>query len=214
MGRIRHITVVVLLLLLAGASAYALDSDLSQRFEAAVQRRDFNGMRTIVEKNLDQVLDEIEALVKEALMPDTSKEDYEGNFYVAERMASVYKDVTGDIEPLKNVKRKFFESKLHSPVESTPKDGVHIVEALSTEKVKNIFRPDNIIIKKGETVRWVNNDTVGHVIGSVPLIGITGIFSPEIQPGDQWEYTFNKPGEYYYICFIHRVMYGKITVTE
>ncbi len=209
-----RIWLMIIILLFAGASAHALDPRIAQDFERAVDRGDLNGMRRIVEENLNDIPPVIEALVEEALLPGTSKEDREASFYVAERMASEYKEVTGDFGFLKKVKRASFESQLHSPVRSTPEDGVHTVEAMSTEEVKNIFRPDNIVIKKGETVRWVNNDTVSHLLASMPVIGMKGLFSPSINPGEEWAYTFEEPGEYYYICFIHKLMHGKVTVTE
>ena len=35
-----------------------------------------------------------------------------------------------------------------------------------------------------------------------------------IEPGQSWDHTFHSPGEYYYVCFSHKVMYGKIVVKE
>lgn len=92
--------------------------------------------------------------------------------------------------------------------------GVYIIQGTSSEAARSIFLPDVIIIKKGGTVRWVNNDKTAHLVASVPVIGEGGIFSPEIGDGESWEYRLNKPGEYYYICFIHKVMYGKVIVED
>jgi hypothetical protein len=100
---------------------------------------------------------------------------------MVEVMASIYKDLFGDIEFFKWAKKNIFEAWLTKPVRSVPQGGVHIVDIpKATETVRDKFRPDNIIIGKGDT----------------------------------WEYTFNEPGEYFYICFIHRAMIGKITVVE
>jgi plastocyanin len=35
-----------------------------------------------------------------------------------------------------------------------------------------------------------------------------------IEPGRSWEHTFHSPGEYYHVCFSHKLMYGKIVVKE
>lgn len=87
---------------------------------------------------------------------------------------------------------------------STDKDG----------KIRNVFSPDNVIIKQGEKVRWVNEDKYKHLFASTMqfLGGMGGISSPDVEPGESWEYKFEKPGEYFYMCFIHRGMLGKVTV--
>ena len=91
---------------------------------------------------------------------------------------------------------------------------------ISVQNVSKSFGPVKAIqnisfqIKKGEVVRWVNNDNVAHLLASMHVIGEQGIFSPRVAPGNSWEYRFDKAGEYYYICFIHKVMYGKVTVVE
>lgn len=191
------------------------ESELTKQFIDALDQKDSAKLASIVKDNKDKIPGEIKAIIAEAALPETTKDDRESKFYLAEIMARTYKDSTGDIEPLKDVKRKNFESRLTQPVRSAPTNGVHTVEfPKATETAKNIFKPDNIIIKKGESVRWVNNDETGHVFSSMPLIGLAGIFTPRIEPGQTWEYKFEKTGDYYYICFIHHGMIGKITVEE
>lgn len=130
-------------------------------------------------------------------------------------MAMAYKDATGDTALLLEVKKRSFDSRLSEPVRSTPEKGVHIVDIpRAGADSKDIFRPDNIIIKKGETVRWVNNDGIDHVFSSMPLIGKGGISVPGIKPGGSWEFVFKETGEYYYICYIHKGMIGKVAVEE
>ena len=79
---------------------------------------------------------------------------------------------------------------------------------------KNIFKPDNITIKRGESVRWVNTGETEHILASMPLISVPGLFSPKVEAGQSWDYKFEKTGEYYYLCFIHKSMIGKVTVEE
>jgi plastocyanin len=113
------------------------------------------------------------------------------------------------------VKKISFEVRLSPPVVSTSVDGIHIIDMPGvTEEVKNGFNPDNIIIKKGETVRWINSDEIEHIFSSTFFIGKGGISSPSIKPGEGWEYKFENTGEYFYICFIHRSMIGAITVEK
>lgn len=203
------ITVFVL-----SGSAAAANSEVVNRFKRALESKDFNMMTTLVRKNMEKIPSEVDSLMDLAFSPDIAPAERDSMFTVAEFMADEYKKQTDDISLLKGVKVRIFESKLSEPVIADPQNGVYTVDAISTENVKNIFAPGNLVIKKGSTVRWRNNDTVAHLLASVPVIGSGGIFSPTIEPGAGWEYTFDKTGEYYYICFIHKVMYGKVTVVD
>ncbi|MEE9542370.1 MAG: plastocyanin/azurin family copper-binding protein [Thermodesulfobacteriota bacterium] len=194
-------------------TAYSFESKLVNKFLKAYDDKDAGSMAEIVEKNKEKIPSEILALLYEAMFPSTKAEDKKANLFIAELMAKTYKDATGDFEPLLNVKRAVFNSKISEPVNSSAKKGVHIIELPKASKGKmNVFSPDNIIIKQGETVRWVNKDKISHIFASMSIIGEGGIFTPDIEPGKSWKFTFDKPGDYYYICFIHKGMVGKVTV--
>lgn len=212
-AKVSAILVLLTTFVLANGAAYA-ESELVNKFRRALNSKDFATMTILVQKNRDNIPSEVNALMDEAFSPGAAADARESMFTVAEFLSDEYKNQTGDISLLKSVKVRIFESKLSKQALPPLRDGVYTVESVSTDKVKNIFIPDNIIIKKGSTVRWVNNDNVAHLLASVPVIGSGGIFSPTIEPGSTWQYTFNKAGEYYYICFIHKVMYGKVTVVE
>lgn len=214
MNRIKTVVPALISFFALIAPAWPAESAITSQFKEALYSKDLSEMFFIVNKNRERVPAEVKALVDEALRPDTPREAREERFYVAEFMANEYKNATGDINPLKEAKKRIFESKLTPQVRIQPANGVYIIEAVPTDKVKNKFTPDNIIIKKGETVRWVNNDPEGHVLASVPVIGMEGILSPAIEQGKSWEFKFEKSGEYYYICCMHTVMFGKITVVE
>lgn len=192
----------------------AAESDLVKRFDEALTKDAPMAMTAIIREHTEEVPGAVGTVLDEALLPLTTNEKKEGLFYLAERMARGYMEVTGDVELLKGVKQRIFESQLSLPVRPAGDDGVHTVEATSTAEVKNLFLPDNIVIKKGEVIRWLNSDTVEHLVGSVPFIGRGGIMTPRFKPGENREYRFEEAGEYYYNCFIHRKMYGKVTVEE
>ncbi len=204
-----------IVLLAVGSMVFAEESDMVKSFKEAIQSGDTKNMRSIVEENRENVPAEVDNLLNLSLS-DTSTEERDSKLYIAETMAKVYKDVSGDVEPLRKAKKIIFDTKLSGRIRSVKSaEGVHIVEMPeASEGIKDIFKPDNIVIKKGETVRWVNKDKVAHVFASMPFIGMGGIFTPPIEPGSSWEYTFEKPGEYFYMCFIHRGMVGKATVEE
>ena len=74
----------------------------------------------------------------------------------------------------------------------------------------NAFNPDNLSIKVGDTVTWINNDSYAHTVKAK-----TGEFdSGNIASGGKFSFTFSKEGTYDYICAIHTSMTGKIVVTK
>ena len=84
------------------------------------------------------------------------------------------------------------------------------VEASSaaTVRINNFkFIPDTVTIKRGGTVTWVQEDSVPHTISIKDLTE-----SPALSKGDTWSYTFDKTGNYNYICSIHPSMTGRIIV--
>jgi len=76
--------------------------------------------------------------------------------------------------------------------------------------VKNTFRPANITVKTGSTVRWVNADDHPHNIAfadkdfsaSTYLLGASQSFSQR----------FDRPGTFDFVCLIHPQMKGAVTV--
>ena len=206
-------SLVLIAVFVLSGTAYSFESKIVNEFLTAHDAKDADGMAAVIEKNKEKISSEILALLYEAMSPSTKEEDKTANLFIAELIAKTYKNVTGDFEPLLSVKRTVFNSKLGEPVNSSAKGGVHVVELPKASKNEmNIFSPDNIIIKQGETVSWVNKDKVSHIFASMPIIGEGGIFTPDIEPGKNWKYKFDKPGEYYYLCFIHKGMVGKVTV--
>lgn len=187
--------------------------EIADKFSEALRERDQAAMASIVIADREAFPAEVRTMLDSAAK--AAPDEKEGIFYLADAMAMAYKDATGDTTLLLEVKKRSFDSRLSEPIRSSPENGVHIVDIpkAGTDS-KDIFRPDNIIIKKGETVRWVNNDGIDHVFSSMPAIGKGGISAPGIKPGESWEFLFKEPGEYFYICYIHKGMIGKVTVEE
>lgn len=211
-----------LMLFALNAGAQAAQSELVTKYLEAVDSKNALKMSAIIAENKDKVPAEVKALLEEAAKPGITPEDKEAQLYIAELLASGLKDETGDFTLLKEVKKAVFNSKLaDAPVRLKAENGIHVLQTThvmvkhdSSEEAKNIFVPDNIIIKKGETVRWENKDTIEHVLISMPAIGIGGIKATRIEPGQSFEFKFDNPGEYFYICYIHKGMVGKVTVEE
>ncbi|HLN18906.1 MAG TPA: cupredoxin domain-containing protein [Patescibacteria group bacterium] len=73
--------------------------------------------------------------------------------------------------------------------------------------IKNFaFNPNAINVNSGTTVMWINNDNTAHTVTG------DGFNSGQIQPGGNFQFTFNSPGTYTYHCSIDPSMTGKIIV--
>lgn len=71
------------------------------------------------------------------------------------------------------------------------------------------FSPQIIAVKAGDTVQWVNTDTVPHTVTSDgSLLWDSGT----IQPGASFERQFKFAGSYPYHCGIHSTMKGTVVI--
>jgi plastocyanin len=78
----------------------------------------------------------------------------------------------------------------------------------TTVIIKNFaFNPENLTVKVGTTVTWINEDSVNHTVKS-----IDDLFKSKLESGQSFNYTFNATGTYNYICDIHPNMQGNIIV--
>lgn len=79
-----------------------------------------------------------------------------------------------------------------------------------TVTMKNIqFAPKSVTVKKGQTVKWVNEDAVDHNV--VATSG--GSFkSSNFGQGGTYSQTFKTAGTVEYVCTIHPGMGGTVIV--
>jgi plastocyanin len=74
----------------------------------------------------------------------------------------------------------------------------------------NSYNPNPVEVKVGETVTWINDDSVIHTATSTD-----GTFDSDImREGQSFGYTFETTGEYPYYCALHPNMVGTVVVTE
>lgn len=73
------------------------------------------------------------------------------------------------------------------------------------------FCPDEITVKPGTTVRWVNVERTSHSVWLKDRPESDRLFV-----GENWEFTFVAPGEYPYLCGPHEsnAMAGRVIVAE
>ena len=78
-----------------------------------------------------------------------------------------------------------------------------------TIDMKNIqFNPSSATVKVGQTVKWVNQDSVPHDVVGGPLK------SPTFGQGGSYTFTPKKAETISYVCTIHPGMKGTLTVTS
>ncbi|TSA18095.1 MAG: hypothetical protein D4R72_02815 [Nitrosopumilales archaeon] len=77
------------------------------------------------------------------------------------------------------------------------------------------YNPDTVTIQQGETVTWINQDSVGHMIisgNSNDKQTGTVFHSTLISSGDSFAFTFSQAGTYNYFDVLSYWMAGKIIV--
>ncbi len=81
---------------------------------------------------------------------------------------------------------------------------------LNAPAVAMAFSPQTFQVAAGETVTWINKDTMAHTVTS----NTTGLFgSSVLTPGASWSHVFTQTGTFYYHCEPHPQMWGVIVVS-
>ena len=93
-----------------------------------------------------------------------------------------------------------------APSPSTPSAGPTETTTVRIEEFA--FSPQTIRVQAGQTVTWVNRDSVGHNV----VFNETGQSGRMLGQGQQWTYTFDQPGTYTYYCGPHPFMTGTVVV--
>jgi plastocyanin len=75
----------------------------------------------------------------------------------------------------------------------------------------NLFVPETITAKVGQTIKWTNDDPYPH---NVTATKGEDFQSDNIDGGGTYEYKLDKAGTIDYVCTIHSGQRGTITVTK
>lgn len=98
----------------------------------------------------------------------------------------------------------------NSRQEPVPITGNGTIVRIVDDAGSNSYSPNLIEVNEGQTITWVNDDSVIHTATSVD-----GIFDSDIlQRGQTFSYTFDTVGEYPYYCDLHPNMVGTVRVTS
>ncbi len=76
-------------------------------------------------------------------------------------------------------------------------------------KIDNFtFNPQQVTVKAGDTVTWVNHDDIPHTVTSKTFI----FKSQAMDTDEKFSFTFATPGSFLYFCSLHPHMTGTIVV--
>ena len=99
---------------------------------------------------------------------------------------------------------------------------VSIVPGASTLADK-AFSPNPVNVKIGDTITWVNEDSVFHTVvsgnpssgGETGKVFDSGLSGPTAltTKGKTFSHTFTEKGEFPYFCQLHPTMTGKVIVS-
>ena len=81
------------------------------------------------------------------------------------------------------------------------------------EKTNSCYIPSLITTKNGEQVTWANTDVAFHSVTSGFYGEPNGLFdSGHLDPGQQFNFTFDEKGKFDYFCTLHPWMKGQVIV--
>ena len=83
----------------------------------------------------------------------------------------------------------------------------HILKVYTVEIKQMKFQPAELVVQKGDTVVWINNDIVAHDVTEESGKAWTSSLMPV---GQSWSLVVTQSADYY--CSIHLVMKGKLEV--
>ncbi len=85
-------------------------------------------------------------------------------------------------------------------------------ETVEVSIEKYAFTPQQVNIRVGDSVKWVNREKrTSHSI-VLPIAGVPE--SERFFPDESWTYRFAEPGRYDYHCGPHPEMKGLVVVSE
>jgi plastocyanin len=89
----------------------------------------------------------------------------------------------------------------------------------SSSLTDTAFQPNPVQVSVGNTVTWTNNDSQPHTVTSGSngqpdnKFNSSPNFSPLLNPGQTFSFTFTQAGDYPYFCMLHPNMVGTASVS-
>ncbi|HEY7904919.1 MAG TPA: cupredoxin family copper-binding protein [Casimicrobiaceae bacterium] len=95
-------------------------------------------------------------------------------------------------------------------IAATAAIGVAAPPALDVEITKFAFAPREITIAPGTRVTWTNRDETPHTVSATDK----SFASKGMDTGDRFEHTFDREGDFAYLCTVHPFMTGVVHVRK
>ncbi len=76
--------------------------------------------------------------------------------------------------------------------------------------VNFLFEPQEVQVPPGTKVTWTNKDSAPYNVQDLSELNIP--LSKELKQGETFSITYEKPGEYPYVCGLHTYMTGTVKV--
>ena len=140
---------------------------------------------------------------------------YPSWFPTASELSLLTNKSFGDLSPANNLNKDINNAQTSVFADKQSNNTVLIVVNASNPTNKIFYDPSPITIKAGSSITWINKDPTIHTVTS-------GKTDNEVTPhkfdsgmltfNSTYTHTFDKVGEYYYHCFVHPFMTGKINV--
>jgi plastocyanin len=89
----------------------------------------------------------------------------------------------------------------------------------SSSLTDTAYQPNPIQVSVGNTVTWTNHDAQPHTVTSGSngqpdnKFNSSPNFSPLVNPGQTFSFTFTQAGSYPYFCMLHPNMVGTVSVS-
>ena len=105
---------------------------------------------------------------------------------------------------------------------TTSADGSNSVSIVSgaTSLTDTAYSPNPIQVSVGTTVTWTNNDSQPHTVTSGSngqpdnKFNSSPNFTPLMNAGQTFSFTFTQAGDYPYFCLLHPNMVGTVSVSS
>ena len=85
---------------------------------------------------------------------------------------------------------------------------IHIPKGSFHPATNRSFNPDEIIINKGQTITWINEEKTPHTITSKGFF----LFNSLLKQNEEFTYQFDKVASFEFGCTLHPWMHGTINV--
>jgi len=155
----------------------------------------------------------MEETMEEEVMEETMEEEV-----MEETMEEEVMEETMEEEVMMEEEEETMEEEVMME-ESTEPTKVHVEIPTGTsvpgcEETNECWSPADITINVGDTVHWMNVDTVAHTVtGGSPANGPSGVFDSSLLMADAaFAFTFDEAGSYDYFCMVHPWMIDSVSV--